>query len=395
MKRSLLPERLRTVLFWLHLATGLVAGAVILLMSVTGVLLMYERQITEWADRGFRAAPPSPGASHLPVETLLAGALAARSASSGLTLQADPAAPAAVALGREGTLYLDPYTGRILGEGSKKTRAFFRRVTDWHRWLGVEGERRGLARGITGAGNLGFLILVLSGPFLWLPKQWGWNRVRNVAWFRRRLSGKARDFNWHNVIGIWTFLPLLFIVTTGVVMSYPWANSLLFRLAGDKPPERAGGEREGRPRGERREQPSAVDLTGLNGLWDQAERQVPGWQSISLRLPESAAAPVTFTIAGSHRGRPDLRAQLTLDRRSGETVRWEPFAAQGPGRRLRTWGRWVHTGEAAGFLGQTLAGLASAGAAVLVWTGFALAWRRFFARKKGQPAESSDLRSAA
>jgi uncharacterized iron-regulated membrane protein len=86
---------------------------------------------------------------------------------------------------------------------------------------------------------------------------------------------------------------------------------------------------------------------------------------------------VTFSILQGDRGRPDLRAQLSLDRASGEVVKWEPYSSQSLGRRLRSWLRWVHTGEAGGIAGQTVAGLASAGAAVLVWTGIALAWRRF------------------
>ncbi len=50
--------KLRSVLFWLHLACGVVAGVVILIMSVTGVLLTYQRQITAWADtRGYRIEP--------------------------------------------------------------------------------------------------------------------------------------------------------------------------------------------------------------------------------------------------------------------------------------------------------------------------------------------------
>ena len=50
--------RLRSVLFWLHLACGVVAGVVILIMSVTGVLLTYQRQITAWADtRGYHIEP--------------------------------------------------------------------------------------------------------------------------------------------------------------------------------------------------------------------------------------------------------------------------------------------------------------------------------------------------
>ena len=395
-RRPLLPGRIRSVLFWLHLAAGLAAGVVIFILSVTGTLLMYERQMTEWADQRDRSALP-PGGPHLPVEALLAGLAASSGAApSSVTLQSDPTMPAAVSLGRERTVYLDPVTGLVLGEGSQGARLFFRKMTDWHRWLGAEGEKRSLFRGITGACNLAFLVLLLSGPFLWLPKQWTWRQVRNVAWFRRGLSGKARDFNWHNVIGLWTAAVLFLVVLTGVVMSYPWANALLFRLAGDTPPPQRpeggprgeGGRREGGRRGEAAG--TLAHLDGLDELWAVAERQVPGWKSLSLRLPTDGEAPVTFTIAKGHRGRPDLRAQLTL-RRNGEIEKWEPFSAQSPGRRLRSWGRWVHTGEAGGFLGQTLAGLASAGAAVLVWTGFALSWRRFVPRRKARPAEETEL----
>src|SRR5262245_44322960 len=63
----------RKVLFWSHLAVGVVAGLVILIMSVTGVLLTYERQITYWADtRNYQIAPPSPDATRLSIDALLA-----------------------------------------------------------------------------------------------------------------------------------------------------------------------------------------------------------------------------------------------------------------------------------------------------------------------------------
>jgi uncharacterized iron-regulated membrane protein len=369
-----LNQRLRKALFWLHLGTGITAGAVILVMAVTGTLLTYERQITTWADRGYRAAPPALGASRLPVEDILRGAGSGTPTS--LTLQSDPAAPATVSFGRERMLYVNPYTGQALGEGSVRVRAFFRGVTDWHRWLGAGGERRALGRAVTGACNLAFLLLVVSGLYLWLPRQWTRRQVRSVTWFRGGLRGKARDFNWHNVIGLWMWTPLFFIVLTGVVMSYPWATGLLYRLAGEEPPARSGEDRPGRGRDAK---PEPVTLEGLDKLWAVAEGRVADWQSITLRLPDSSEAPVSFTIARGQRGRADLRAQLTLDRATGETVRWEPYQSQSPGRRLRTWSRWVHTGEAGGAAGQTLAGLASAGAAVLVWTGIALACRRLLA----------------
>jgi len=366
----------RQLIFWLHLAAGLTAGSIVLVMSVTGVLLMYEQQIVAWADRDLRPAPPPPGAARWSAERLLAAAVAARpgASPSSLTIEADPAAPAVVGLGRDRTLFLDPFTGAALGEGSRKVRAVFHTITDWHRWLGTEGAGRDRARAVTGACNLAFLFLVVSGFYLWVPRKWTRPQVRNVTWFRGGLSGKARDFNWHNTIGFWVFLPLFFIVLSGVFLSYPRAGDLLLRLSGEEAPARRS-DVPGRGR-----EDGPVPFDGLDALWGQAEQRVAGWRSISARLPPSVEAPVTFTILRGGRGRPDLRAQLTLDRASGAVVTWQPYASQGWGRKTRAWMRWLHTGEAGGVLGQTLAGLASAGAGVLVWTGIALSWRRFFSR---------------
>jgi uncharacterized iron-regulated membrane protein len=108
---------------------------------------------------------------------------------------------------------------------------------------------------------------------------------------------------------------------------------------------------------------------------------VPGWTSIFLRLPARPGAPVTASIQEPPRPGPGPvpRSQLSLDPVTAEVVRWEPYASANAGRKLRVWFRYLHTGEAFGIGGQLVAGLASAGASVLVWTGLALAWRRFFA----------------
>jgi hypothetical protein len=45
---------LHKILFWSHLIAGVIAGTVIFLMSATGVLLMYEHQIVEYAERDGR-----------------------------------------------------------------------------------------------------------------------------------------------------------------------------------------------------------------------------------------------------------------------------------------------------------------------------------------------------
>src|SRR5687767_2475764 len=113
--------RLRTILFWLHLAAGLTAGVVVLSMAASGTLLAFEPQIVEWAERGVRfVAPPADGAARLPLEDLAARAQASVPGArvSAVTVRSDRTASVAVGLGREnGTVYVDPYAGAVLGRG--------------------------------------------------------------------------------------------------------------------------------------------------------------------------------------------------------------------------------------------------------------------------------------
>jgi uncharacterized iron-regulated membrane protein len=382
-------KKLRKIIFWCHLPVGVVAGIVILIMCVTGVLLSYEKQIISWADtRGYRSAPPTAETKHLPIETLITKARQNRGANpTAVILKSDPAAPAEIAFGRETTLFANPYTGAILGEGSPKTRAFFRGVTDWHRWLGAKGDNRNVARAIIGACNLGFLFLVMSGFYLWWPRSWNLKALRNVTWFRRGLPARARDFNWHNVIGFWSAGPLFIVVLSAVVISYTWAGNLVYRVVGETPPApRAANQ----PQPGNRDSAAPVGFDSLNSAWARAEQQVSDWRSISLQLPTAAAAPLTFNIDRGNGGQPQKRGQLVLDRASGEVVRWEPFSAYTRGRQLRSILRFAHTGEVLGPVGQTIAGLVSTGGAFLVITGLALAIRRLLAwiskRSRSRPS---------
>ena len=132
----------RKILFWLHLTAGCVGGIIILAMSITGVLLMYQRQILARVERGpFRSGAPAPGVRRLPVEALLASVKGQRGglpADATLTLRAGAREPAELTVGREASLYLNPYTGQVLGQGTTKWRSFFQEITAWHRWLGAK-----------------------------------------------------------------------------------------------------------------------------------------------------------------------------------------------------------------------------------------------------------------
>jgi len=115
----------RRFLFGIHLTAGSAAGLVILVMSVTGVVLAYKRQIIQWANRGFQSQPAA-GVPRLPVEQLAAKLQPAQGQTpSAITVRSDPAAPVAFDLGRERTLFMDAYSGQVIGEESPRLRAFF------------------------------------------------------------------------------------------------------------------------------------------------------------------------------------------------------------------------------------------------------------------------------
>ncbi len=367
---------IRKAIFWLHLICGIAAGVVILIMSVTGVILTYERQMLAWEDHAY-FAEPAPGQSSLPIETLVASATSAQFTPDSVVVSSDPSAPVAFRQGRSQSVYLNPYTGQVYEAHSPALDNFFAAVTGWHRWFNVSGEGRASARAITGAANLMFLFIIISGIYLWLPAVYRWSTMRLRLWFHPNArSGAARDFNWHHVFGFWSAIPLAVIVATATVFNYSWANDLVYRLAGEEPPQRG--------RATPTEQdvnavavPAAAAQLELSALLARAQERSPDWQTISLSLPASDAAQVDFSIDEGNGGQPQKRHSLQLDAYSGETVAWLPFNSQSAGRQARSWVRFLHTGEALGFFGQTIAGLVSFLAVLMVWTGFALALRRF------------------
>lgn len=365
----------------MHLACGAAAGVVVLIMCVTGVALTYEKQMLEWADRSAWAAPSPSDARPLSPETLLAKVQAARpgTAPISVTLRADPRAPATVTLEGNTPLLVDPYTGGVIGAPPAGLRAFFRTMTAWHRYLAMSGEDRAAGKAITGASNLAFLFIVISGMYLWLPKLWTWIQFKNVLWFRGGLSAKARDFNWHNVIGIWSAVPLAIVIAGAVPISYPWASNLVYRIVGDAPPAPAAAPQQRPPGGAAGRAPATFVAAGLDGAWSVAQSQIPAWRTMTTRLAASERAPVVITVDEGYGGQPQKRTTLTLDRANAAVSKAETFESLSPGRRARSWLRFAHTGEIYGLTGQSIAGLVTAGGAVLVYTGLALALRRLAA----------------
>ncbi|QSQ25886.1 PepSY domain-containing protein [Pyxidicoccus parkwayensis] len=473
----------RNVIFWIHLVVGLVAGLVILVMSLTGTAIAFESQIVEWAERDARRVQvPAPDAARLTVDDLLARVRAARPEAqpSGITVYPEPEAAVLVNLGRESLVYVNPYTGEVKEGGAQGWRNFFHTMEELHRWLAAQGESRAVGKALTGASNVVFLFLAVSGLYLWWPRKWTLRAMRPSLWFRRGLKGKARDWNWHNVIGFWSLPVILVLTASGMVISYRWASDLVFTMTGNAPPANQGP-----PGGASvKVTPPApgAERMKLDALFAEARKGTPQWKSMTLRLggaprpggPQGApgqegrqgprgegrggegaqapsmdgrgaegaqaraaeGAPNMEGRGGESRGNGEGRGgrgngegrggesrgngegrgggvdaltftlreqgawplfattQVSLDPFTAQVAKQEGYADYNSGRKLRTWLRFLHTGEALGWIGQLIAAIASFGGSVLVYTGVALALRRFFPRRNASTVSAREAAAA-
>src|SRR5688572_18237856 len=326
---------IRKVIFWFHLILGLAAGIVILIMSATGVLLMYEKQMIAWADRAYLEQASASGTPRIPIETIVSTVqkAAGGAAPATVTFYAGSAAASAAAGGT--TYYVNAHSGELMGPSSPNTRAFFRKVTDWHRYVAMSGDSRPTGKSITGAANLIFLFVVVSGAVIW------WRAA--IGWFKTGLRGKSMYFNWHHVFGVWTIVPLFLVVLSATVISYPWASNLVYTLTRSEAPAQGGGSG-GRGGNNQNNRAPAIDFSGVDAGLATAEQTVPTWRTIAVRLPADSKAPLSLTIDERKAGQPQYRSTMTVDRNTG-VPSVERFQDQNLGRRTRSWLRYVHTGE--------------------------------------------------
>ncbi|HXC61008.1 MAG TPA: PepSY-associated TM helix domain-containing protein, partial [Steroidobacteraceae bacterium] len=388
---------MRRILFWAHLSCGVLAGLFILSMSVTGVLLTYEHQMVDSAVRRNYIASAA-GQQRLTADEL---AVAARAAGGdrrvSLVFDADPGAPVTVSAVRETVALLNPVTGATITDAAAGPRGFFRAVENWHRWLG--GSARSPGAILLDYANLLFLFITLSGLYLWLPAVWRWRTVRGLLLFQRKyINAKVRDFNWHHVFGAWMLVPLFLIALSGVVMSFPWANNLVYATFGEQAPQRGGGPIPGpgggaaarpdqrlpgaqdgsQPQRSAAAQEGSSQRASLQQLLDATTARIDNWQRVTLPLTGRGERVELAVELRSDERRPPRRT-VVLNRADASVVEIQGAtgaATPSRGQQARTWLRFVHTGEQYGIVGQTIAGLASLAACFLVYTGLALAWRR-------------------
>ncbi|MCY4400765.1 MAG: PepSY-associated TM helix domain-containing protein [Gemmatimonadetes bacterium] len=388
---------IRRVVFRLHLTVAIAAGLVILILAATGVILASEELVTGLAERRYRVTMPRAGeGERIPPDALVAAAEAWGAgaeppfAATSIEYRAGTDAAVRVHAGRERRVFVDPYTGEVLGGGMARLEGFFESVNGWHRWLSFPDSAIRRGRAVTAAANVALLLLLLTGPILWIPRRITRRSVAEGLLFRRGVKGVARALNWHYVIGIWSVVPLLMIAVTGMVMSYPSVGDRVYPVVGGAISfgsvtagpgvGQVGGDVAGEVAGQ---DPLAAPGASLAAALAATESRIPGWRAIVLTLPRPRDAEVRVEVRAGRSGQPQKAGVMRVDRRTGAALSWESFADATPSRRAREFLRYAHTGEYWGLAGQVVAGLVAVGTALMVWTGLSVALLMFrFWRQK-------------
>ena len=387
---------IRAVVFRLHLTVAIAAGLVILMMAATGVILASKELVTGLAERRHRVTVPQAGeGERIAPEALVAAAeawgagAAAPFAATSIEYRAVPDAAVRVHAGRDRRVFVDPYTGEVLGGGLARLEGFFEGVNAWHRWVSFPDSAIRRGRAVTAVANLALLFLLLTGPILWVPRRVTRRAVAEGLIFRRGVKGVARALNWHYVIGIWSVVPLIMIAATGVVMSYPAVGDRVYPVVGGAISfgSLAAGEVAGGQAATEAVDPAAdsalVPRAGLAAALAATESGVPGWRAIVLTLPRPRDTEVRVEVRAGRSGQPQKAGVMTVDRRTGAALSWESFADATPSRRAQQFLRYAHTGEYWGLGGQVVAGLLAVGTVLMVWTGLSVALLMFrFWRQK-------------
>lgn len=363
---------IRKIIFWAHLVTGVLAGAVILIMSLTGVLLTYEYQMIEDADMKLMASEQT-NAPRISMESALQMASEHGNASA-VVVRNDVAAPYEVSFGRRGRAFIDAYTGEYLGQGELGMRNFMSTLRGWHRWININGEGRDAARAITGASNALFLFILISGIYLWLPKVWNRASLSIRLWLQvKPASSKVRDYNWHHAMGIWSVLPLIAIVATATAISYPSVRSMVNDLTAESESDSLATVQS---------EPQPIVATEgtqplpMNQLVELVEPQLDRWYKITVTPAANQRSPAQLVIAYTKAIQATQQETWQINPYTGAVISktgWSDLSTQAQAGQVV---RRLHTGELYGIAGQTIAGIVSLIACIMVWTGIALAWRR-------------------
>ncbi|MEH3143422.1 MAG: PepSY-associated TM helix domain-containing protein [Mycobacterium kyogaense] len=306
---------------------------------------------------------------------------------------ADPALPQ----DHSRTVFVDPGTGRILGE--ENTWLGYLPVSTWldglHRHLNL-GEPGRIYSEIAASW---LWVVALGGTALWVSKATRdrrRGRRGRIVSVDRSATGRTRTMNWHGATGIWLLAGLLFLSATGITWStYAGAHVTEIRSAFNWQRPQVNTESLD-PHAAHHAGATAdagtVDYSGLvaaaaaHGVHAPVEITMPAEPGQAAIVSEiDAPFRLTTNVAAVNPG--DLSIAGVVDY-------WRDYSTMA---KLADWGIRAHMGFLFGLLNQLLLLAVAAGLLTVIVRGYRMWWQRRPTRGSawalGRPPARGGLRS--
>lgn len=378
-------------MLFLHRWIGLLSGLVVFIVSITGAIYVFEKELFALFHPSYVTVAAQKGEKTLPLSILKANAqhvtdhpinIIRIPATTGQqeayifeALKRRPKNDIAGAFVNKEIIYwdrifVDPYSGHVLGKIDVETN-FFWIVRQIHQFLYL---RRDVGSTIVGSSVLLFIITLLSGLFLWWPK----NRKVAVKRLKINFSTKWKRLNYdlHQVLGFYAFLVALVIAATGLVWSFKWWETSIYWLMDGKRPNMQIEE----PKAPNNTM-SEAGAASLDLIWSDVVKKHTVHQGVFINLlHEVSQANATIY----NKGNTGWSASDThsYDLRNGKHYFKRLQSDKTLGMKWRNSNYDIHVGKIAGRTGMWIAFVASLICASLPVTGFCIWYGRKFKKKK-------------
>jgi vanillate O-demethylase ferredoxin subunit len=354
-------QSLRKTIFDLHLLAGLIAGLFLLVASVSGVLLVFRGELDErFNPHLFTVAP---GEHRLPLDEILARVHRAYPDGEFDFAEFRPASDASMAVifRDKNDVYVDPYTGEILGRRNKND-TFFYVVERLHRYLflGKQGQW------ITGTATCALLFMLASGIYLWMPKSL--KGLKTAFTVKSGTKGRARNVSLHKVIGIYAAIILAVSAVTGLADFGEWILKTYFHKVEEA---RAIARAANSTAPALSEGPFSWERA-----WRAAQARIPRFQIARFAFPVVQGGPIKVEMVAADAPHPNALSYVFLDSRTGNVLRVAPYERESLGSRLYLWTLPLHLGQVGGWIGRLLTLGGALCLSALVLTGGWLFYRR-------------------
>jgi uncharacterized iron-regulated membrane protein len=350
---------IRNVVLPVHRWTALSVGLVALWMALTGLGLLFKAQLDPALNRGLETVESCHAPQ--PLDRLVAHARAAHpdGVMRLIALEGSTTRSAWARFANGDTVYLDPCSGRVVGE-LNKYHGVFGALEYLHRLEFLSAADHAVAGTVA---LLFALVIVIGGIAIWWPVS-----LEALRWsitFAMRPRGRARLMRAHRATGFWVCLIALFSALSGPIDSFPWYQRTIQVMTGSA---------------ESRPAPVALPAAGrqrlaLQALWQKARQVTPDPQEALIIFPRKPASPLELDII--ERSAPNHQAVsfLYLDPYTGRVIRFEPYAASSLANKIMAWGIAIHAGQA-GVAAQMALLMGVLGIVVLGYTGLSSYIRR-------------------